>query len=214
VSIKRTNTPWHLDGRIPEADQIGDAAGYHRNKLDKGHMVRREDPNWGPRKVAELANLDTFHYTNACPQHALLNQRTWLELEDFVLEGARARDLKVSVFTGPILREDDFPYRDIRVPSEFFKVVVVVDDALGQREATGYLRSQTDYLGDDLDEAVFDGGSTYQVAISDIEAWTGLDFGDLRRLDPMSPAEEAVPPRGFRGRRVRSGADIRHRGSP
>ncbi|MFO0744194.1 MAG: DNA/RNA non-specific endonuclease [Myxococcota bacterium] len=210
VSIKRTAVPWHLDGRIARKHQIGDLDAYHRNKLDKGHMVRREDPNWGDE--AEQANVDTFHYTNACPQHALLNQRTWLELESYVLDGARTKDLKVSIFTGPILREDDFPYRDIQVPAEFFKVVVVVDAELGRLEATGYLQSQTDYLGDDLDEAVFDGGSTYQVPIVDLMNATGLDFSELAAHDPMSAAgaPEAPGPGGFRGRRVRSAGDIRH----
>ena len=35
--------------------------------------------------LAGRAASKTFHYTNAAPQHGQLNQRTWLELEDFVL---------------------------------------------------------------------------------------------------------------------------------
>src|ERR1700752_1106393 len=35
------------------------------DEIDRGHMVRREDPNWC--KDAETADSDTFHYTNAAP---------------------------------------------------------------------------------------------------------------------------------------------------
>ena len=64
-------------------------------------MVRREDPVWGGEDEALEANFDTFHYTNAAPQHGDLNQRmsAWLGLEDFIFENCRTRGLKVSVFT-------------------------------------------------------------------------------------------------------------------
>ncbi len=55
---------------------------YAKNKIhgdpddfDIGHHVRREDPVWGD--TAEFAikcNDDTFHSTNACPQHKNFNQ--------------------------------------------------------------------------------------------------------------------------------------------
>ncbi|WP_437971120.1 DNA/RNA non-specific endonuclease [Sorangium sp. So ce260] len=208
LSIQRDKDVWFLDGRLDARYQIGNDEAYNRNSLDRGHMVRREDPNWGDG--ARQANLDTFHYTNSVPQHAKLNQRTWLELEKYVLDAARASSLKATVFTGPVLREDDFPYREILIPAEFYKVVVVVDGETSALEATGYLQSQTDHLGDDLDEGVFDGGSTYQVPISYIEEITGLRFG-LSAHDPMENSDESRGPRGFRGRRIRRPADIRVR---
>ena len=36
--------------------------------FDRGHMVRRLDPVWGTEGPARLANADTHHYTNSCPQ--------------------------------------------------------------------------------------------------------------------------------------------------
>ena len=63
VGIKRTAVPWAFDGRLPKEQQWGDAL-YDSNALDRGHMVRREDPVWGKSKEAKQANIDTFHFTN------------------------------------------------------------------------------------------------------------------------------------------------------
>ncbi len=86
VSVSRGGDPWAFDGRIPEAAQAGDEL-YANNDFDRGHLVRREDPNWGP--TAGVANRDTFHFTNCAPQLSAFNQRTWLSLEDYNLSNAR-----------------------------------------------------------------------------------------------------------------------------
>src|SRR5262249_46954584 len=44
-SVPRIKT-WNFDGRLDKEDQWGDAL-YDGNALDRGHMVRREDPIWG-----------------------------------------------------------------------------------------------------------------------------------------------------------------------
>ena len=77
---------WRFDDRIPEAWQAGPAV-YARNDLDRGHLVRRRDPVWGPPDVAARANADTFRYPNAAPQQAEFNQslELWNGLEDHVL---------------------------------------------------------------------------------------------------------------------------------
>ena len=77
------NGSWEIDGRIPRSCQLGNEA-YSNNDIDKGHMVRRLDPCWG--RDAQKANLDTFSYCNATLQHANLNQKEWLDLENHVLD--------------------------------------------------------------------------------------------------------------------------------
>jgi endonuclease G, mitochondrial len=79
-NIERTRDKWYFDPRINQDYQAGPRL-YSDNKLDRGHLVRRLDPVWG--ELAENGNLDTFHFTNCAPQHKLLNQKTWLELEDY-----------------------------------------------------------------------------------------------------------------------------------
>ena len=44
VSVPRGGDPWAFDGRIPEEAQAGDEL-YANNDFDRGHLVRREDPN-------------------------------------------------------------------------------------------------------------------------------------------------------------------------
>ena len=194
--IKRANDQWFFDLRLSRAIQLtqGD---YGHPDIDRGHMVRREDPNWGTRAVAEMANADTFHYTNAAPQHARLNQgkTQWLGLEDYVLGSAKTHGLKISVFTGPILRRTD-PSLDngVQVPEEFWKVVVALDDDQHLR-ATGYVLSQGRLIEDITEAFAYGQYRTYQVTVAAIQTATGLDFGALVDADPLArrPLPEAVP---------------------
>ena len=114
---------WEFDERISTDLQAGPEV-YADNDLDRGHLVRRNDPVWGDPAVAARANTDTFRFTNAAPQASGFNQsrELWLGLEDHVLEHARVHALKLSVFTGPVLTDDDPPYRGIRIPLKFWKI--------------------------------------------------------------------------------------------
>jgi endonuclease G len=193
---------WFHDGRIDLEYQLGEAL-YEDNILDRGHLVRREDPVWGAD--ARRANDDTFHFTNCAPQAGAMNQRTWLGLEDYILRNARVEDLKVCVFTGPVLRDNDLRYRDVRIPKSFWKVVVI---RTPQRpSATAYIVSQVKELADL--EFVFGRYKTYQVAIKEVEKLSGLEFGELSRFDGFSNArtlEAAGWPRveldGWKGIRI------------
>jgi len=193
-SIPRDRDVWYFDPRLSREDQIGPDL-YVGNELDQGHLVRRTDPVWG--RSAATANEDTFHFTNCAPQHARLNRRTWLALEDYILSNADNHDLKVTVFTGPVFRADDMTYRAAyRLPAEFWKVVVMVkpDRSLS---ATAYLQTQKNLL-EDL-EFAYGPYRTYQVAVTRIEAITGLDFGRLRDFDPLADTESAGPARVIGG---------------
>ena len=186
---------WIKDSRIDQRAQFGNEL-YSQNDLDRGHMVRRLDPVWGTDAEAKLANDDTFHYTNSCPQHKDLNQKTWNDLEDFILDTADARNLKVSVFTGPVFRADDKPYRTARIPREFWKLAVLVDDQTGKLSATAYLLSQAGMI-EDL-EFAFGPFRTYQISLAQLETLTDLDFGNLLNFDPIgsaSPNESISVPR-------------------
>lgn len=200
--IKRGDDQWFFDLRIPRELQPGQAA-YRDPEIDRGHMVRREDPNWGPD--AETANFDTFHYTNSAFQHSSLNQgkSLWLGLENYILDSARTEGFKASVFTGPVLREDDpelllepnRPDGQVHlVPREFWKIVAM-PSASGGLHATGYVLSQGDLIRDLLERRsraeavegfVLGGYRTFQVAIRHIEEITGLDFGGLRDVDQLA----------------------------
>ena len=107
---------WKTDPRIPEAGQVGGAEFYIPTVFDRGHMVRRLDPVWGVESTARLANTDTHHYTNSCPQVHSFDDVTWGDLEDWILSQERSRDSKGSVFTGPIFQKSDPVYEGVKVP--------------------------------------------------------------------------------------------------
>ena len=183
-NIRRGRDKWFLDPRVAASAQAGEEL-YRGNQLDRGHLVRRLDPVWGSK--AEVANDDTFFFTNATPQHARLNQGNWNDLEDYILTNTDAHDLLVNVFTGPVFGDDDPEYRGFFLPQRFWKIVVVVPGRTRKLHATGYMLSQTDLLTDI--EFVFGQFRTYQVPVSEIEAQTKLNFGKLRNADPLKDQE-------------------------
>jgi DNA/RNA endonuclease G (NUC1) len=184
---------WFLDPRVPAEVQTGDEV-YKDNDLDRGHMTRRLDPVWGAPDIASQADAETCCFTNACPQHKDLNQKEWQQLEDYILSNAGAYDLRVCVFTGPVLRPTDQPYRGILLPKEFWKVAVIVREDSGALSATGYLLSQRDMITGF--EFVFGQFKTYQVTIRKIAELTGLDFGQLPEFDPKARVRQRPRPDG------------------
>lgn len=185
--LERAQDRWYFDPRIDRSLQSGPDL-YRQNDLDRGHLVRRLDPVWGSE--AARANEDTFHFTNCAPQHKNLNQKTWLNLEDYILQNADRHNLRVVVFTGPVFRVDDVIYREtFQIPAEFWKVVCIIKQN-GDLSATAYLQTQKNLIIDL--EFAFGAYRTYQVSVGRIERLTELDFGDLRHHDPIAGHESTA----------------------
>ena len=183
---------WSFDPRLDRKLQIGDEL-YSSNPLDRGHLVRRLDPVWGGSfAAAKRANDDTFHWTNCSPQHEGFNRHAtlWGGIEDYILENADRFDLKVTVFTGPIFAETDQEYREVRIPSAYWKVVVARRLDTGALSATAYILSQ-EALIDGLEEAFSYGAwKTFQVSVADLERRSGLQFRGLGAHDPLAQGAE------------------------
>ena len=183
--LSREGDRWFFDSRIAESEQIGEAL-YRRNALDRGHLVRRLDPVWGPQ--AGRANDDTFHFTNCSPQHERFNQGQdrWQGLENYILNNADARNRKVTVFTGPVMDENDPVYKGIRLPLAFWKIIAYIK-ADGTLATAAYVLEQGKLIQDMLGfEAVFDPGA-YRVELAHIKERTGLDFDYLKEAElPLS----------------------------
>jgi endonuclease G, mitochondrial len=195
---ERTSDRWVLDPRLPASEQTGEDV-YRDNPLDRGHLVRRRDPAWGATDaIARAANDDTFHFTNAAPQHREFNagRTLWVGLEDYVLGNADTRDLMVSVFTGPVLADDDDAYRGVQLPRQFWKVVAMVklDGALS---VTGYLLSQAALLEELPTVEPFSYGAyrTFQVPVRRIAELTELRLEPHVAADPLERLEPVPPPR-------------------
>ncbi|PCE16207.1 endonuclease [Microbacterium sp. SZ1] len=178
---------WRLDPRVDDELQTGPEV-YARNDLDRGHLVRRRDPGWGATAEARAAMEATFFYPNAAPQAAGFNQskELWLGLEDHVLAYAETTDQRISVFTAPVLGDDDPPYRGIRIPLQFWKVAAWQSaDGLA---AAGFVLDQSELV--DTAEGMLAAPPlgayrTFQVPIADIASTTGIDLGPLTDADVL-----------------------------
>lgn len=184
---------WEYDDRLPERMQVGnwfygsEPARYGKNYFDRGHVVRRTEPSWGPVDAARLANDDTFHWTNCSPQYKSFNQRSgyWQGLETYLLEdGAINHALRITIFSGPIFSDDDTLHRGVLVPKQFFKVAVFMDKACTLR-AAAYVLDQSEWVDViDFERARQLDVHAVRRSICWLEERTGLDFGDLvRRAD-------------------------------
>ena len=211
VRIKREGDKWFLDERIPVAAQLT-KDDYADPEIDRGHMVRREDPNWDTAAtgvgdvtaLAKLANDDTFHYTNAAVQHSRLNQgkQLWQGLENYILDSARTEGFRACVFTGPILRPDDPKLLNgVAIPQEFWKLVVMPAAGGGKLHATAYLLSQGDLIRELLEKRsrveavegfVLGAYRTFQVSVADLAFATGLDLSTYVAADPLAQTESGT----------------------
>lgn len=185
--VPRANR-WRLDERIGIEQQHGNAL-YRHNVYDRGHVVRRLSPVWGDLETAKQANADTFFYPNAVPQHEQLNQKFWLGLEDYILDNAKAEQLRVSVFTGSVFDPGDPVYRDVAIPRQFWKIVAFLNQEDNKLRASGYLMDQTHLISEVAEEFIFGAYKTYQVSIAKIARDTQLDFGSLIAADVLGHTE-------------------------
>lgn len=182
---------WRRDPRIdPQAQNLREGYGNdHQGLFSRGHLTRREDPNWGPPEIARQAEADTFHITNAAPQRQGFNGGIWLALEDYVLDNADRVNLKVTVITGPILSAQDPVYYNRQIPTAFWKILAFVHAGTGECTTIGYRRSQMDYLPRPAGgRFVFGDFRDSQVPIRAIAQESGLDLAAYAELDVMAGA--------------------------
>ncbi|MEI9429859.1 DNA/RNA non-specific endonuclease [Mesorhizobium sp. Cs1299R1N3] len=203
-TLKSTKSPsWRRDERLPANQQtLAEVYGSVPGKgiqIDRGHLVRRLDPVWGPQAVADRAGDDTFHYTNAAPQEHVYNSETWGNLEDFVLARADKNAQKASVMTGPILRPDDNFYGEglkggpWQIPWSFWKICIFKRPD-GTVSVTGFVVEQSSTISPIFEATRYnpysvDEARVFQRPIKLIEELTNLDFGALRKMDRMGSVE-------------------------
>lgn len=194
---------WYDDPRI-DAEVQCEQRLYDQDPpraFDRGHLVRRQDPAWGTQARAVRANADTFHFANCTPQAVTFNEsaKFWQGIERYILEqNAVADKEKVTVFTGPVFdTKKDVPWRYVKVPRRFWKIVVRVQD--GKLAAIALLADQSQFLKSLPEgmtrEAMEAWDNTAKVkeylsTVREVEKLTGLNFGELRKHD-TKPGGEA-----------------------
>lgn len=192
--VSRPRRDFKLDPRIDAGAQIGNEA-YIDNKLDRGHLARRADLCWGSIEEAEQANRDSNFYPNIAPQHERYNQSSrkglWGNLENLVLEQVDVKDVRVSVFAGPLFGDDDLTYRDIRLPAAFWKVIAYrgLDERL---RMSAFILSQRDLLSD-LETLDLDPFRLYQTSLAELAERSGLTFVGAEAFDVQANPDPVVP---------------------
>ncbi|WP_147274135.1 DNA/RNA non-specific endonuclease [Bremerella cremea] len=197
--LSRKGIRFIRDSRVPAEYQAGNEL-YKNNAYDRGHVARRADLNWGPLKEAKAANRDSFFFTNMTPQHEAFNQSAkgglWGELENAVFEDLNVDKLKVSVMAGPIFRDTDKTYRDVKIPDDFWKLIAFHDEDDDEFKVAAYIISQGDLVF--TEGRVDDEFHLYQVSLSKLAEETGLDFDELTQHDSFDSSTEAVFGSGLR----------------
>ena len=200
---------WEIDKRALSGQWGEELYTAAHSDFDRGHLVKREDPQWGKdEQTAADAARSTFFYANSVPQVKDLNQRVWRNLEDYILKKESATNkLKVSVFTGPVLSDEDpvfvSPVRgeEVQIPGLFWKVVYFTADGktlsrvaflMGQKKLLlereiarpkptegleGLLPQPRFFLN-------FEDAATYQVNVDMVEHLSGLKFAPA--VDPYT----------------------------
>ena len=181
---------WRYDPRIPEKFQISDEEFYKpATKIDRGHIVRREDNCWGESELEiEYANADTYHWTNCTPQHEEFNRDkfgkkgVWGRLENHIQSQLNSIDKRAIIFAGPILNNndpyEDFGYGSIQYPLKFWKIITVVDGDEGLK-SFGFILDQEDAINKfGLEALDFRKFLTEQRNISKISELTGVIFDE------------------------------------
>jgi endonuclease G len=174
--VSRKGIPFVLDSTIPAQFQVDDTL-YAGNRLDRGHIARRADLCWGSDREARQANRDSFFFTNITPQMDDFNQSSegglWGRLEDAVFADVDVENLRVSVFGGPVFRDDDREFRGVKIPREFYKVLAYVEN--GNLRAKAFLLTQR---LDALELLDLDDFRVFQVSLAEVEQRCDCRFPD------------------------------------
>ena len=207
---------WRADPRVPpELQLLNDDVYGPGKRIDRGHIVRREDNCWGAAGLpTDYANSDTYHYTNCTPQHEAFNQENPSSKQDASLykngqkgiwgqfEGDLAKAIETGggqavLFAGPVLADLFDPVavggQSIRIPKSFWKVVVVMDGPkkTANLKAYGYLFSQSDVVkkyGFGLEGVELPEFDRQRISLAALEKLTGVKLAAN-----VLAAEQPVP---------------------
>lgn len=210
---------WRKDPRVPPWYQLLAADVYDPGRrIDKGHIVRREDSCWGATpEETELANSDTFHWTNCTPQHEAFNQENprdnrknsniyaglgvkgiWGQFEAELARRIDAAGGQAILFAGPVLKDffssASFTQSGAKVPRRFWKVVVCRESRKRNAPllAHGFLFNQTrpvERFGLSYEESIDLGFEKNRETLVKIQEMTGVVFDPqvLAADQPFSP---------------------------
>lgn len=178
-------------------DRVSPSGEKIPNPYDRGHMVMRFNNMWGETdKESDKAGKQTFIFSNSSLQHENLNRDEWKAIElKIVREFQHDSNDRLAVFTGPIFGDLDRHINlsdtdSARVPSGFFKIICFRKKHSNPGDELGVLAfavfQDETVLRDKKGNRTIKENTSYQVTISEIQNWTGINFGkQLYEQNPL-----------------------------
>ena len=187
----RRSDAWSWDPKIPAMYDTSNF--FRRSGYSRGHLVASED-----RTFSQLANEQTFYYTNMSPQLREHNSGIWHRMENRVQEWARDRSFcdKLYVAKGGTIRDDQIEDKRIKgkmvIPRYYWMALLMKK---GKRyEGIAFLSEHKNYgKGERIDELT--------LSIRELEQFTGLDFF-YHLPDNIEQAVETTDPRSEASKRL------------
>ena len=131
---------------------------YRGSGWSRGHMAPAADFKW-----SRTAMIESFYFTNCCPQNLELNSGQWSTLEKKVRDWAN-RYGSLTVYTGPIVLDNAYGtigYNKVVVPDAFFKAILAGEQSIA---FVMYNHNNNENL------------QKCAMSVDDLEALTGIDF--------------------------------------
>lgn len=139
---------------FPQADD----SDYRGSGWSRGHMAPAADFKWSSKSM-----IETFYFTNCCPQDLALNSGQWQTLEKIVRDWAN-RYGSVIVYTGPIVLDNVYGtigYNKVVVPDAFFKAILAGEQSIA---FVMYNHNNNENM------------QKCALSVDDLEALSGIDF--------------------------------------
>ena len=156
---QRDNMMFTEDEDVPYPRATDD--DYYNSRYDRGHMCPAGDNRWDRR-----AQMQTFLFSNVCPQNHGLNKGDWNDLEIQCRYWAKSLG-DIYIVTGPVFYngvQKTIGRHKVAVPDAFFKVLLC---DRGKSKAIGFIYPNR-------------GGhknmKEYVRPVDEIERITGIDF--------------------------------------
>ncbi len=152
--IKRTNR-FRPDPLLPDYTNLG--RDYRKSGYDRGHNMDAFDCG-----CDSAGMIESFYYSNICPQTPSLNRGRWKWLEQYTRELAKTYD-SVLVWCGAVTSSGKHIGK-VNVPDYCWKIIFI--KRLGTVEAYSFRN----------DNAHFETLNTYKVPLDSVQNLSGLKF--------------------------------------
>ncbi len=139
---------------LPQADDYD----YRGSGWSRGHMAPAGDFKWSSQ-----AMMETFYFTNCCPQNQSMNSGQWHTLEKKVRDWAN-RYRKITIYTGPIILENAYGtigLNKVVIPDAFFKAILAGEQSIA---FVMYNHNNNENM------------QKCAMSVDDLEVLTGIDF--------------------------------------